>query len=247
MKYTKFAKIAALAAGLLLPLSAQQQNDGISKQQADDILNELRLIRQLLEKQAQQRVQGPAPEQPVRAKVNLETAQMMGQKEAPMTIIEFTDYQCPFCQRFHVTTFAELKKNYIDTGKVRFYSRDLPLDFHPNAMRAAQAARCASEQKQFWTLREVMSSNPDKLDLDHIMGFASDLKMDLNAFRSCIASEKYKAQVQADVMEAMRIGASGTPAFVIGKSTPEGVDGELMLGAMPLPMFEEKMKQEAAK
>src|SRR5262249_4926477 len=235
---------ALLPLVMLLPAAAQK-NEGITRQQADEILNELRQIRQLLQ---QQNAKSAPQEPPVqRAKLAPDGVPMLGVKTAPITIVEFTDYQCPFCQRFHVTTFAELKKNYIDTGKVRFYSRDLPLDFHPNAMRAAQAARCASEQKQFWTLREVMSSNPDKLDLDHIMGFASDLKMDLNAFRSCIASEKYKAQVQADVMEAMRIGASGTPAFVIGKSTPEGVDGELMLGAMPLPMFEEKMKQEAAK
>ena len=95
-----------------------------------------------------------------------------------MTMVEFTDYQCPFCQRFHVTTFGELKKNYIDTGKVRFYSRDLPLDFHPNAMRAAQAARCAIEQGKYWQIRDVMGANPDKLDLEHLVGFASDLKMD---------------------------------------------------------------------
>jgi len=109
-------------------------------------------------------------------------------------------------------------------------------------MRAAQAGRCAAEQNQFWTLREAMSANPDKLDMDHIIVFGADLKMDVNALRKCIADEKHKSAVQSDVMEAMRIGATGTPAFVIGKSTPEGVDGELMLGAMPIVSFEEKMK-----
>ena len=244
MKSLRYAKMAALALAMLLPLAAQQQNNGITQQQANDILNELRQIRQLLEKQqARGPVQGqPAPEQIIRAKLNLTGVPMLGSKDAPLTIVEFTDYQCPFCQRFHVTTYAELKKNYIDTGKVRFYSRDMPLDFHANAMRAAQASRCAGDQNQYWKLREVMSANPDKLDLDHIMNFAADLKLDLKTFRACIADEKYKAAVQADVMEAMRIGANGTPAFVVGKSTPEGVDGELMLGAMPLAMFEEKMK-----
>ena len=90
---------------------------------------------------------------------------MLGDKNAPLTVVEFTDYQCPFCQRFHVTSYPDLKKNYIDTGKVRFYSRDLPLDFHANAMRAAQAARCANDQGQYWKMREIMSANPDKLDL----------------------------------------------------------------------------------
>jgi protein-disulfide isomerase len=181
-------------------------------------------------------------DQIVKAKVNVGNAPMLGKKDAPLTIVEFTDYQCPFCQRFHTTTFNEMKEKYIDTGKVRFYSRDLPLDFHANAMRAAQAARCASEQNQFWGLRESMSSNPDKLDLDHILNFAANLRMDVGALKNCISSERYKSPVQSDVMEAMRIGATGTPAFVLGKSTPDGVDGELLLGAFPLVMFEERIK-----
>ena len=84
--------------------------------------------------------------------------------------MEFTDYQCPYCQRFHVASFPELKRAYIDTGKVRFFSKDLPLDMHANAMRAAQAGRCAGEQGKFWELRDVMGMNPDKLDIDHILG-----------------------------------------------------------------------------
>src|SRR5207248_9391886 len=129
--------------------------------------------------------------------------------------------QCPFCQRFHVTTFAELKRQYIDTGKVRFYTRDLPLDFHPNAMRAAEASRCANDQGKFWPLHDRMGANPDKLDLANLLSFASDLKMDVNTFKSCVESEKYKNAVQTDVMEAMKIGATGTPTFVIGKSRSE--------------------------
>lgn len=219
--------------------AAAQQSSGITQQQADQILNELRQIRMLLEKQNKP---AAAAEQAPRAKMPLDGVPMLGKKDAPITIVEFTDYQCPFCQRFHVTTFTELKKNYIDTGKVRFFSRDMPLDFHANAMSAAQAARCAKEQNKFWELREIMSANPDKLNLDHIYAYASSLKMDVEALKSCVTSEKYKGPVQADVMEAMRIGATGTPAFLIGRTTPEGVDGELMLGAMPLPMFEEKIK-----
>src|SRR6266446_2495839 len=192
MRNLRYVRIAVLPFAMLLPLAAQP-NDGISRQQADDILNELRQIRQLLERQTKpQQPPAPAPEQITRAKVTLDGVPMLGSKDAPLTIVEFTDYQCPFCQRFHVTTFSDLKKNYIDTGKVRFYSRDLPLDFHANAMRAAQAGRCAAEQNQFWTLREVMSANPDKLDLDHIIAFGSDLKMDVNALRKCIADEKHK-------------------------------------------------------
>src|SRR6266699_53853 len=183
MRNLRYVRIAVLPFAMLLPLAAQQ-NDGISRQQADDILNELRQIRQLLERQTKPaQPPAPAPEQITRAKVTLEGVPMMGSKDAPLTIVEFTDYQCPFCQRFHVTTFSDLKKNYIDTGKVRFYSRDLPLDFHANAMRAAQAGRCAAEQNKFWELRDVMAMNPDKLGMDQILGFADNLKMDSKALR----------------------------------------------------------------
>ena len=121
---------------------------------------------------------------------------MLGNKDAPVTMVEFTDYQCPFCQQFHAETFAELKKNYIDTGKVRFFSRDLPLDFHPNAMRAAQAGRCAAEQGKFWKMRDLMAANPDKLDLESLVETAGSLKLDVTAFRACVESEKDKNAVQ---------------------------------------------------
>ena len=235
--FLRYARFAALPLVLWLPLGAQES--GSTRQQADEILNELRQIRQLLEKQAKQ----PQGEQITRAKVNLEGFAMLGSKDAPITVVEFTDYQCPFCQRFHLATFGELKKNYIDTGKVRFYSRDMPLDFHPNALRAAQAARCGGEQGQFWSLRNTMGANPDKLDMEHILGFAADLKMDPAKLRACVESEKYKESVETDVMEAMKIGATGTPTFVIGKSTTEGVDGEVMIGALPYQMFDAKLKE----
>jgi protein-disulfide isomerase len=242
-KFLRYAKLAALPLALLLPLGAQDaaKDAGITRQQADQILNELRQIRQLLERQ-QAQAPRPQEEQATRAKLNLAGFAMLGSKEAPLTIVEFTDYQCPFCQRFHTTAFPDLKKNYIDTGKVRFYSRDLPLDFHSNAMRAAEAARCASDQGQFWQLRDVMGANPNKLDMDSLVADAADLKMDVPAFRACVESEKYKNAVQTDVLEAMKIGASGTPTFVVGKSTPDGVDGDLVVGAQPYAMFELKLK-----
>jgi protein-disulfide isomerase len=243
-KFFRFAGFAALPLALLLPLGAPgaTKDQGITREQADEILKELRQIRQLLEKQQAQAPQAQG-EQVVKAKVNLEGFAMLGSKEAPLTIVEFTDYQCPFCQRFHTTAFPELKKNYIDTGKVRFYSRDMPLDFHPDAMRAAEAARCASDQGQFWRLRDVMGANPNKLDMDSLVADVTNLKMDVKAFRACVESEKYKSAVQTDVMEAMKIGANGTPTFVVGKSTPNGVDGELMVGAQPYPMFDQKLQE----
>ncbi|HXK06734.1 MAG TPA: thioredoxin domain-containing protein [Verrucomicrobiae bacterium] len=236
-KYFAFLLLAAL------PLAAQDKT--ITREQADEIIRELRQIRQLLEKQ-QAKPNGPQEEQPTRAKItDLSAVSMLGNKDAPITIVEFTDYQCPFCQRFHLSAYPEIKKNYIDTGKARFYSKDLPLDFHPNAMRAAQAAHCAGEQGKFWQLRDVMGSNPDKLDMGHIMGFAADLKLDTQKMQECINNDKYKARVESDVSEAMKLGANGTPAFIIGKSAGDGVDGELVVGAMPYSMFDQKLRDAA--
>jgi protein-disulfide isomerase len=231
-----------IAAAAAFALNGQVADQPMTKQQGDQIILELRGIRQLLERQGAK----PAPpeEQVTRAKItDLSKVSMLGRKDAPLTIVEFTDYQCPYCQRFHVTSFPELKRAYIDTGKARFFSKDLPLDMHANAMRAAQAGRCAGEQGKFWELRDVMGMNPDKLDLDHILGFATNLKMDPAALRTCIESNKYKDVVQADVLEAMKLGANGTPAFVVGKSVDNGVDGEMLVGALPFAAFDEKLKQ----
>lgn len=236
--WTRHARGMALALAFLVPLGAADK--GITKQQADEILNELRQIRQLLEKQQAGAAQ---PDQPTRAKVATTGAFTIGSKDAPITMVEFTDFQCPFCYRFHVNTFNELKKNYIDTGKVRFVSRDMPLDFHPNAMQAAEAGRCAGEQGQFWAMRDRMGANPEQLDLAHLVTYAQDLKLNVETFRACVSSEKYKSAILKDIQEATSVGANGTPSFVIGKTAPDTVDGELVIGAMPYQMFDQKLKE----
>jgi protein-disulfide isomerase len=246
-KLLSFACVAALT----LPLIATDKNkdakkkdaaaDTITHEQADQILDELRQIRQLLEKQAEAKPGAPAG--PARARLHMEGAPMLGSKDAPITVVEFSDYQCPFCQRFHTQVYGDLKKDFIDTGKVRFYSRDLPIDqLHPNATRAAQAARCAGDQGQFWALRDIMSAHPDALDLNSLIADASAVKINPDTFRKCVETEKYKEAVKGDLLEAMKIGADGTPSFVVGKSTPDGVDGELIVGAQPYNVFQEKFK-----
>jgi protein-disulfide isomerase len=239
-RFFRYAQWLALPAALLLPLGAAEP--GITRKQADQILDELKQIRQLLEKQTAA-LPGAQPPQITKANIGIDGAFTLGSKDAPLTMVEFTDFQCPYCKSFHVSTFSELKKNYIDTGKLRFVSRDLPLDFHPNAMQAANAGRCAGEQGQFWAMRDRMNSNPEKLDIMSLLAFAGDLKLDVNAFRTCVESGKYKNKIQDDIALAERIGANGTPAFVIGKTTADGVDGEVVVGALPYAMFEQKLKE----
>ena len=234
-----------LAIAIGLPLAAQvpAQPDTISHQQAEDIINELRQIRQLLEKQ-QGPANEPAKDPTARAKLSLLDAPMLGNKDAPFTLVEFTDFQCPFCQRFHTAVFPEFKKMYIDTGQVRFFSRDYPLsDMHADAMRAAQAGRCATDQGQYWALRDVMAANPGKLDLASLVKDAGDLKLDVAVFRTCLETEKHKDGVQTDIMEALKVGLNATPTFYLGKSTASGVDGEKIEGAEPIEFFEMKLNE----
>jgi protein-disulfide isomerase len=233
-----YARLAVLP--IALAMSAAAQEPGITRQQADRILDELRQIRTLLERPSQ----AAQPDSHSRVKLDLTAAPVLGTRDAPVTLVEFTDYQCPFCQKFHSSAFQELKRNYIDTGRLRFYSRDLPLEaLHPEAHRAAQAARCAGDQGAFWNIRDLMASHPAQLAMDNLIAYAAELGLNVATFRGCIAGQKYKELVQKDLTEAEKIGAGGTPAFVLGKSTPEGVEGDLFVGAVPYVVFEQKLKQ----
>src|SRR5262249_6919584 len=142
---------------------ARSEPGAINKEQADAIISELKQIKQLLERQQGQlaRLTAPQPADtpPQRGQMSVaEGWYAVGRADAPVTIVEFADYQCPFCKRFHMNTYSELKKNYIDTGKVRFVSRDLPLEFHPYALKAAEAARYAGDQGKYWELRDALYS-----------------------------------------------------------------------------------------
>ncbi len=240
----KILAIGALAVGLGFAADKNKPAEpGITREQADAILDELRQIRALLEK-------GPA--QPAAAldndgkvRMRIGAVPILGKKDAPLTMVEFTDYQCGFCQRFHTATFPEIRKKYIDTGKLRFVSRDLPLDFHSNAFRAAQAARCAGDQGQFWTMRDVLVANSSKLDAPDLEGYAKQLKLDAGAFQSCLDSGKHAAAVKADRAMASSLRIDGTPAFVVGKTTAEGVEGVVVVGALPLEAFEGKLEEAA--
>jgi len=232
---------AALLVGFAVLLGAQEP--GITRQQAEAILNELRQIRLLLERTIRAAAAAQGPDSVPKAKLRIESGHVLGAKDAPLTMIEFTDYQCGFCRQFHLVTFPELRKKYIDTGKLRFYSRDLPLEMHSNAFHAAEAARCAGDQGKFWEMRDVLVSNANKLAPDDIAGYAEHLNLKMPAFRSCLDSGKHRQTIQNDVAEAASLNIGGTPSFVIGRSTADGVDGEVFVGAQPLAAFEAKLKE----
>jgi protein-disulfide isomerase len=228
--------------------------EGMTRDQADAILNELKQIHQLLQNQqaaaAQAQpaaVQAAAPSDKVKMSVG-KGWYAMGRADAPVTMVEFTDYQCPFCRRFEHDTFAELKKNYIDTGKVRFVSRDLPLEFHPNAAPAAQAVRCAGEQHKFWEMHDaIMQDTATDLSTDSILKYGDKVSLDMTAFRACVAEKRFASAIQKDTTDAGTLGISGTPSFVIAKSAQDQMDGVRIVGAVPYAVFDSTIKEMLAK
>ncbi len=223
--------------------------EGMTKEQADAILNELRQIRLLLEKQQQQALATPTPTAAPPENVKIKTAggYSLGRSDAALTLVEFTDYQCPFCKQFHDTTFQQLKKNYIDTGKLRFVSRDLPLEFHNNALTAAQGARCAGEQEKFWQMRDILIANSTNLGQDAILTYAQQLALDMNRFRLCLDSGKYFAEIQRDIAEAGSAGIAGTPTFVLGKASEGTIEGIRIVGAQPYAAFHRIISEYSSK
>ena len=219
------------------PMTQQQVNE--------EMLKELRQIRMLLERLTQP--QPPAPPQPTTAKLTNLTGFMLGRPDAPLTMVEFTDLQCPYCRQYVTTTFDQIKKNWIDTGKLRYISRDFPLDFHPQALNAARAARCAGEQGKFWDMRMTLMRNANLLTPDYIRKTAADMKLDMKAFAACTASTKFDADIQADLVEGARIGIGGTPTFVVGKTNASTLEGPMIVGAMPYVQFDAKLKELLAK
>jgi len=226
--------------------------DGITREQASEILIELKAIRQLLEKQSLA-AKNPAPQQaPAPQKVSIKLNPnwtVLGKADAPVTVVEFSDYQCPYCRRYYNTIFNELKKNYIDTGKVRYIIRDFPLPFHNNAAHAALAAHCAGEQgeTQFWALRNLMLQQTADIGSDSIIKYGTQVDLDMSHFKSCLDSKKYDLSIQQDVAAADRTGVNATPSFVIGKTRQDQIDGTLTPGAMQYPEFEAAIQNEMPK
>jgi protein-disulfide isomerase len=223
------------------PLTPGSQ--GISKELGEAILAELHQIRVLLERQ-----QPSAPLAPVAetAKVSA-TGFSIGRADAPLTLVEFADYQCPFCRQFQTTVYEKLKKNYIDTGKLRFITRDLPLEFHSNASAAANASRCAGDQNQFWQMRETLIAHADKLESDAIAGYAQAISLNMDQFGTCVAQGKYLPSIRDDVAEATAAGIGGTPAFILGKTSATAIEGIRLTGAQPYEVFEQALIGQLAK
>jgi protein-disulfide isomerase len=169
---------------------------------------------------------------------------VLGDPKAPVTLVEFTDYQCPFCRKFESDSFARLKKDYIDTGKVRFVHRDMPLEFHPNAEPAAEAAHCAGRQKKFWEMHDALVQDPSAdLSQQAILNDAQKIGLDSASFKACIEARPFADSIRKDAADANTLGVSGTPSFIIGKTGSDKIDGVRIVGVVPYAVFDRTITQ----
>ncbi len=246
-KHTLFSLLTSLSL-LAVTLSysplvsaAESAGDGdaaINQSTANAILKELKEIRLVLEKIEKQGGRAAKSSKPTTAKVSSKGKQSMGAADAPVTVVEFTDYQCPYCLRFTKTTFPLLKRKYIDTGKVRWVALNLPLPFHKDAIKAAQAAHCAGEQDKFWEMREVLFKNPRKMGVADLPAHAETLSLDMSAFYSCLQSDRHLDNIAKEAKDAKSVRLTGTPSFIIGKTTSDIISGSVVIGAQPMNKFD---------
>ncbi|MFH0956236.1 MAG: thioredoxin domain-containing protein [Candidatus Aenigmatarchaeota archaeon] len=156
---------------------------------------------------------------------------VLGQASAKVTIIEFSDFQCPYCSRFVLQTFPQIKTNYIDTGKAKLIFRDFPLGFHANAAKAAEAAECAGDQGKYYEMHDKLFGNQSALGIDSYKQWAAELGLNTATFNSCLDSGKYTAEVAADAAAGAAAGVTGTPTFFI--------NGAKLVGAQPYEAFQQ--------
>ncbi len=174
-----------------------------------------------------------APDPAVRYRAEIKGAPMRGAKDAPVTIVEWGDFQCPFCERAE-STIGEIMAVYGD--QVRFVWHDQPLPFHGSAMPAALVERAAGAQGKFWAMHDLIYAHQQRLDRETFEKYAGELGLDLTRFKAALDGDKVKAAIEADAAAGAKIGARGTPAFFI--------NGKFLSGAQPFEAFKAKIDEE---
>lgn len=220
--------------------SLKQEIESLKKGQ-DSIRSDLQEIKKLLQSQRRGR---PATIRDVNLVLDVSEDPSIGDDNAMLTIVEFSDFQCPFCARHTKNVLPQLKQDYVATGKVRYVMRDFPLDFHKQAHKAAVAAWCANEQGKYWDMHEYMFANQQKLQPEALVQQAGALEMDLPAFDACLQSDKYDAKIQASMADGRKAGVSGTPSFLLGYTEAGGTQVKAMRfirGAQPFDAFKDNI------
>jgi protein-disulfide isomerase len=188
----------------------------------------------------------PAPLAPPRTpEVDLGDNPAKGKAGAPVTLVEFSDFQCPFCARYVRDTYPEIVREYVETGKLRYVFMDLPLEsIHRLAFRAAEAAHCAGEQDRYWEMHDRLFENQRRLE--PWAAHAQALEMDVTRFEECLAAGRHAASVRRDMEEARKAGVNSTPVFLLGRTDPAGSRlraSVVLRGAYSLARFQAEIER----
>ena len=174
----------------------------------------------------------PAPSAPtIDMKALVDDDAVQGKESAPVTIVEFSDYECPFCARFYSDTELQIREQYVKTGKVKFVYRDFPLSFHQNAQKAAEAAECAGEQEKYWEMHDALFEKGVQGGVSSFKQYARDVGLKTADFDKCLDSGQMAGEIRKDMSDGQRVGVQGTPAFY--------VNGQEISGAQPFGAFQQ--------
>jgi protein-disulfide isomerase len=209
--------------------------------QAAAILAELHEIRALL---ASNNQGGSRPLAPELVTVSTAGAPSLGAEDAPLVLVEFTDFQCAFCIKFQNEVFGQLKQKYVDTGKLRIVSRNLPLPMHEFAEASARAALCAGAQGKFWPVRDRLFAANGALAPESLKEITRAAGLDAARLEECAATAETAEAVRKEMEEAKAAGIEATPTFVLGKAKGGKVMGLKIVGAQPLASFEAEIDKQ---
>jgi len=210
------------------------------KKELSEIKKELDEIKKIL---SRPRAEGAPPQQPAEAVVSIDDDPFMGKKDAPLTLIEFSDFQCPFCARFATETLPLLKKEYIETGKLKLVFRDFPLGFHQFAQKAAEAVNCADDQGKYWEMHDMIFQNQSAMKIEDLKGHARRINLNQDVFTACLDSGKYDKEIKKDLDDGTKAGVTGTPTFFLGVTGKDKqIKGGRIVGAQPFDAFKEQIE-----
>ena len=213
------------------------------KQGQKAIQKNLNDIKALLKALATRNVRkSPPPFKP--ADIAIDGSPVLGNADAPVTIVEFTDYQCPYCRRHANGAFAQIKKDYVETGKVRYVVRQFPLKaIHPKAVKASEASLCAGDQDQYWEMHHRIFNKTKSFSQEEWVRHAEALSLDMDTFNDCLKSGQKTPKVEQDLKEGTALGMRGTPGFFFGRTDPNDPNKfkavEFIRGAFGFPKFKQ--------
>jgi protein-disulfide isomerase len=227
MAHKRVASIVGTFLLILCPLTALGQSSDDFKKSIDSlnetqkaILKELQDIKKLLASPPAAR---PAADALPSAPIDISKEPFKGAPNAKVAVIEFSDFQCPFCVRYDKDTYPQLIRDYVDTGKVKYVWRDYPLSFHPHAQKAAEAAHCAGEQGRFWEMHDRLFANQQTIAAEDLPKHAEALQLSASLFQQCLDSGRFADDIKKDIEAANNAGITGTPSFLIGVVQPNGM------------------------